>query len=122
MLDRLRISGVAAGVVALACGLLASGAAALPLTIEGLADLSYTGDSSGANATGTLVVGETGTVEADLELATLVVHGTYRGSVKAKDVVEVAPSGVVEGRVSTPRLLVAEGACINAAVEMALSR
>ncbi len=74
------------------------------------------------NATGTLVVGETGTVEADLELATLVVHGTYRGSVKAKDVVEVAPSGVVEGRVSTPRLLVAEGACINAAVEMAPSR
>ena len=50
------------------------------------------------------------------------VHGTYRGRVKAKDVVEVAPSGVVEGSVSTPRLLVAEGACINAAVEMALAR
>ena len=74
------------------------------------------------NATGTLVVGETGTVEADLELATLVVHGTYRGKVKAKDVVEVAPSGVVEGCVTTPRLRVAEGACINAAVEMAIAR
>ena len=69
------------------------------------------------NATGTLVVGESGTVEADLELATLVVHGTYRGKVRAKDLVEIAPSGVVEGSVTTPRLLVAEGSCVNASIE-----
>jgi hypothetical protein len=38
-------------------GLLASDAAADPITLEGLADFAYTGDSSGANATGTLVFG-----------------------------------------------------------------
>ena len=46
-----------------------------------------------ALADGTLVSGETGTVEADLELATLVVHGTFRGNVNAREVVELTPTG-----------------------------
>lgn len=74
-----------------------------------------------ASAKGTLVIGETGIVEADLELASLVVHGTYRGSVSAREVVEVSATGLVEGSVSTPRLIVAEGARINGAVEMTRS-
>jgi len=71
-----------------------------------------------ANADGTLVVGETGTVEADLEVSSLVVQGTYRGNVHAKEVVEVAATGVVEGSVTTARLTVAEGAQVNAAIHM----
>ncbi len=51
----------AAGAFALAgvlvLGIWGSGAAAVPLTIEGLGDFGYTGDSSGANATGTLIFG-----------------------------------------------------------------
>jgi cytoskeletal protein CcmA (bactofilin family) len=71
-----------------------------------------------ASADGTLVIGETGTVEADLELSTLIVHGTYRGKVRAKERIEVASTGVVEGSVTTPRLTIAEGASIDAAVHM----
>jgi cytoskeletal protein CcmA (bactofilin family) len=71
-----------------------------------------------ANADGTLVVGETGTVEADLEVSSLVVHGTYRGNVHAKEVVEVGATGVVEGSVTTARLTVAEGAQVNASIHM----
>lgn len=71
-----------------------------------------------ASAEGTLVIGETGTVEADLELGCLIVHGVYRGKVRAKEIVEVAGTGRVEGSVSTPRLIVAEGAQLNAEVEM----
>ena len=47
-------AGGAFAVASLLVCLLAPGAAASPLTLEGLADFTYTGDSSGANATGTL--------------------------------------------------------------------
>ncbi len=79
-------------------------------------DGHFRGDAS---SEGTLVVGETGMVEADLNLATLVVYGTFRGTVNAKDLVEIASTGVVEGSVTTARLLVAEGAQLNASIEMA---
>ena len=71
-----------------------------------------------ALADGTLVIGETGTVEADLELATLVVHGTFRGNVNAREVVELTPTGVIEGQVKTASLRVAEGAALTAQIEM----
>jgi cytoskeletal protein CcmA (bactofilin family) len=69
-----------------------------------------------ASAEGTLVIGEGGLVEADLELSTLIVHGTYRGTVRAKEMVEVAATGRIEGDVSTARLMVAEGAEINGSI------
>ncbi len=57
-----------------------------------------------------------GVVEADLELATLIVHGSYRGSVRAKEMVEVAATGRIQGDISTARLIVAEGAQINGSI------
>ena len=69
-----------------------------------------------ASAEGTLVIGESGVVEADLELATLIVHGSYRGSVRAKEMVEVAATGRIEGDISSARLIVAEGAEINGSI------
>ena len=63
MLDRLKIYGVASLALALACGFLASNASAVPLTLEGLAGLTYTGESGGANATGTLVFDSGATVD-----------------------------------------------------------
>lgn len=71
-----------------------------------------------ASADGTLVIGETGTVEADLELGTLVVHGRFRGNVSARNVVELTHTGAIEGQVRTPSLRVAEGAELNARIEM----
>ena len=79
-------------------------------------DGHFRGDAS---SDGTLVVGESGVVEADLELATLVVHGTFRGTVCAKDIVEIAATAVVEGSLTAARLRIAEGAQVNAAIEMA---
>ncbi len=71
-----------------------------------------------AAAEGSLIVGETGTVEADLEIRTLVVHGHFRGSVKAKERVEVSATGRIEGDVDTPCFVVAEGAQIEGKVRM----
>ncbi len=69
-----------------------------------------------ASAEGLLVIGESGSVEADMELGSLVVHGRFKGSVHAKDRVEVSKTGTVEGEIHAPRLVVAEGARITGRV------
>ena len=51
-----------------------------------------------------------------LELGSLVVHGRFKGSVHAKDRVEVSKTGTVEGEIHAPRLVVAEGARITGRV------
>lgn len=78
-------------------------------------DGHFRGDAS---ADGTLVIGETGVVEADLKVATLVVNGTFNGHVTAKDRVEVGATGRISGGVTTPRLTVIDGAQINAELHM----
>ena len=70
------------------------------------------------NADGTLVVGETGVVEAQLEVGSLVIYGAVIGDVYATERVEVGPTGRLEGKVVTPRLQIDEGAELRARVEM----
>ncbi len=71
-----------------------------------------------ASAAGTLVIGENGTVEADLELRRLLVHGHFKGSVTAKERVDVSASGRIDGDVSAPCFSVAEGAQITGRIHM----
>jgi len=82
-------------------------------------DGHFKGDAS---ADGALVVGETGSVEADLELKRLVIQGHFKGSVMAKELVEIAASGSVDGDIFTPRLRVAEGAQFSGSIHMGDSR
>ncbi len=65
-----------------------------------------------------LVIGETGSVHAELSVRRLVVHGSVTGEIAAKERVEVGPTGSIDGSVSTPRLKVNEGARINGKIEM----
>jgi len=71
-----------------------------------------------ANADGTLIVGETGTIDAKLEVRCLIVMGSVTGEVTAKERVEVAPHGRLDGVVRTPRLRIDEGARLTARIEM----
>lgn len=75
-----------------------------------------------AAAEGSLIIGELGTVEADLEIRTLTVHGRFRGSVKAKERVEVSATGRIEGDVDTPCFVVSEGAQIEGKVRTGETR
>jgi cytoskeletal protein CcmA (bactofilin family) len=59
-----------------------------------------------------------GTVSA----AAVVVSGTLEGSVEAAERLEIKDTAVVEGEVSTPRLLVSEGAHLKADVDMPTHR
>jgi cytoskeletal protein CcmA (bactofilin family) len=71
-----------------------------------------------ASADGMLIVGETGTIDAKLDVRSLVVLGSVVGEVTAKERVEVGPQGRVDGVVRTPRLKITDGAQVSARIEM----
>jgi cytoskeletal protein CcmA (bactofilin family) len=71
-----------------------------------------------ANADGTLVIGESAEVDAHLSVRTAVIHGQVRGDIVARDLIELGPTARVQGSLKTQRLRIAEGARIDAKIEM----
>ena len=71
-----------------------------------------------ASADGILVVGETGTIDAKLDVRELLVLGSVVGEVTAKERVEVGPQGRLDGLVRTPRIRISDGAQVSARLEM----
>jgi len=71
-----------------------------------------------ANADGLLVVGETGTIDAKLNVRELVILGSVVGEVTAKARVEIGPHGRVDGVIRVPRIRIDDGAQVSARLEM----
>jgi cytoskeletal protein CcmA (bactofilin family) len=67
---------------------------------------------------GTLVIGESGEIEAHVEVGVCVIHGKVQGNLIAKSKVEIRRSGRVNGDVVTPVLLVEEGAVFDGLIKM----
>lgn len=67
---------------------------------------------------GVLVIGETGQIEAEVNVGTCLIHGQLNGDLIARERVEIYRTGRVYGDVATPVLLVEEGAVFNGAVKM----
>lgn len=67
---------------------------------------------------GMLVIGESGQLEAQVDVGICVIHGTLHGNLMAKSKVEIRKTGRVYGDLITPVLLVEEGAVFNGAVKM----
>jgi len=65
-----------------------------------------------------LTIGPEGKIKADIHAKSAVVVGHVSGNVSATERIEVQASGVVDGDVRAPRLVVQEGAVLNGAVEM----
>jgi cytoskeletal protein CcmA (bactofilin family) len=65
-----------------------------------------------------LTIGANGTAKAEITAKTIVVIGRVTGNVKGTERVEIQATGVVEGDVSAPRLVVAEGAVLNGSIHM----
>jgi cytoskeletal protein CcmA (bactofilin family) len=65
-----------------------------------------------------LTVGAHGRVKAEIKAKAVVVIGHVTGNVEATERIEVQASGVVEGDIRAPRLLIQEGAVVNGSVEM----
>lgn len=60
-------------------------------------------------ADGELVVGESGLIDGEIEVGSLLVSGTVRGRIRAQRRLEVAATGRVMADVETPVLVVEEG-------------
>lgn len=65
-----------------------------------------------------LTVGPEGKVKAEVNAKAVIVEGHITGNVTAIDRVELRTSGIVDGDVRAPRLVVQEGATLNGTVEM----
>ena len=65
-----------------------------------------------------LTVGANGTINAEVHAKSVVVIGRVTGDVRGTERVEIQATGVIEGDVSAPKLVVAEGAVLNGAIKM----
>lgn len=82
------------------------------MTFEGLFRLDgrfngeiFSGDS--------LIIGETGEVQAEITVNTIIVKGKLEGSITAKTRVEIHPPGKILGDIQTPVLVIEEGAVFD---------
>jgi cytoskeletal protein CcmA (bactofilin family) len=67
---------------------------------------------------GTLVIGEAGKIEGQIDVGTCVVHGSINGDLQARGKVEIHKTGRLNGDVITPALVVEEGSIFNGAIKM----
>jgi cytoskeletal protein CcmA (bactofilin family) len=65
-----------------------------------------------------LTIGANGSCSAEVHAKTVVVVGKVTGNVSATERIEIQATGLVNGDVSAPRLVVAEGAVVNGSIEM----
>jgi cytoskeletal protein CcmA (bactofilin family) len=65
-----------------------------------------------------LIVGESGEIEADIDVVTISVNGRVKGSIKAKDRIEIFSKGRVIGSLSAPKLIIEEGAFFQGSCQM----
>ncbi|HET7452058.1 MAG TPA: polymer-forming cytoskeletal protein [Thermoanaerobaculia bacterium] len=57
-----------------------------------------------------LIIGDTGLVEADVRVGSVSIDGTLRGTVVAREKIEIHPHGRVFGKIQAPVLKIEEGA------------
>lgn len=67
---------------------------------------------------GTLVVGETATVNAEMNVGTIVTAGKITGNIIAKNKVHLLAPGSLVGTIKTPVLIVEEGVFFDGKCEM----
>jgi cytoskeletal protein CcmA (bactofilin family) len=73
------------------------------------------GDFKGKiEADAVLIIGPKGKVEADLNVSHVVINGSFTGNIKSSEKVEVNREGRVSGTILTPKLIVEEGAFLDA--------
>ncbi len=57
-------------------------------------------------------------VDGEIDAGTIIVSGDVKGTIEARERLEIKSTAVVNGKVSTERLIVADGSTINAQIEM----
>ena len=65
-----------------------------------------------------LTIGNNGHITAEIKAKSVMIHGEVIGNVKADDKVEISPSGSVNGDLSAPRVMLADGSSFKGAIDM----
>ncbi len=60
-----------------------------------------------------LIIGDTGSVEAEIKIGYLIINGEFKGNIQASDKVEIHEHGRVTGTINAPQLQVEEGAYLE---------
>jgi cytoskeletal protein CcmA (bactofilin family) len=82
-------------------------------------DLQIDGNVEGSIELGnhSLTIGVGASVKADLTAKHITISGSVMGNVRATDMVDLRATGSVEGDISAPRFLMAEGATAKGRIE-----
>jgi len=65
-----------------------------------------------------LIIGETGVVDADVQVKTVSVNGRLKGSIVAKGKVEILSKGRVDGSITCAKLIIEDGAFFQGSCQM----
>jgi cytoskeletal protein CcmA (bactofilin family) len=82
-----------------------------PLVVEGRIEGSIA-------LTEHLTVANSGTVEADVDVEAITVHGAVRGEIRAANSVTIGAQARVIGNVRAPRIVIEDGAMFKGQIEM----
>ena len=67
---------------------------------------------------GTLIVGNNGQVDADIDVAVATIHGTVNGDIIASQRLEFGRAAKVNGNIQTPSLVIEQGAVFEGSCRM----
>jgi len=70
------------------------------------------------STSGTLIVGNNGTVDANIEVAVAVIHGAINGDIIATQRLELGRAAKVHGNIQTPSLVIEQGAIFEGSCKM----
>ena len=70
------------------------------------------------NTDDTLIVGENGVIEADINAGTVICRGKIKGTSQASKRIEIHANSEVVGNIATPALLVENGAIFDGSCDM----
>lgn len=70
------------------------------------------------NTDDTLIVGENGVIEADINAGTVICRGKIKGTIKATKRIEIHTNSEVVGSIAAPALLVENGALFDGTCDM----
>ena len=71
-----------------------------------------------SSTSGTLIVGANGKVDANIEVANAVIHGTINGDIIATQRLELGRAAKVHGNIQTPSLIIEQGAIFEGSCKM----
>lgn len=87
-------------------------------------DLTIDGDVEGSIELGnhSLSIGVGAAIKADLTAKTITISGVVTGNIRASEKVDLRATGSVDGDISAPRFVMAEGAIVRGKVEAGIKK